>query len=152
MKIIGDSQSPMRTFENAVMKKIGDFPKAVHNLSIICSADRPYLRWLANGKKVAEGRVNTPKYRSMRIGDTVSFLDKKTSSYIHGKIKFKHEYNSFEEMLLAEGVNNMLPFLKNHELAEGVAVYNSFPGALRVNKFGCVAIGITVLKFFDNLK
>lgn len=125
-------------------------PKAKHNLSMINTADRPYLSWLANGKKKAEGRVNSPKYRSMRVGDTISFCGRKTGYYIFGKIKFKHEYVSFEDMLKAEGVSNMLPFLENHELAEGVAVYNAFPGASRVHKFGCVAIGITVLKF--NLK
>lgn len=122
-------------------------PKAMHNLSIICAVDRPYLNWLVSGKKTAEGRVNSSKYRSMQIGDTVSFCDRKTGYYICGKIKFKHEYVSFEGMLKTEGVSNMLPFLKDHELSEGVAVYNAFPGASRVHELGCVAIGITVLKF-----
>ena len=124
-----------------------NYPKAKHNLSIISTVDRPYLNWLASGEKTAEGRVNSPKYRSMRIGDTISFRDNKTRHYIYGKIKFKHEYDSFEEMLIAEGVSNMLPFLKDHELAEGIAVYDAFPGASRVCKFGCVAIGITVTLF-----
>ncbi len=122
-------------------------PKAMHNLSIISTADRPYLNWLASGKKKAEGRVNKPKYRLMRVGDTISFCDVKTGHYIYGRIKFKHEYSSFEEMLNTEGVSNMLPFLKNHELAEGVATYKAFPGASKVHKFGCVAIGIITLKF-----
>lgn len=121
-------------------------PKAKHNLSMINTAARPYLSWLANGVKKAEGRVNSPKYRSMQVGDTISFCDKETGHYIYGKIKFKHEYKSFEEMLNSEGVSNMLPFLEDHELAEGVAVYNAFPGASRVRKFGCVAIGISVTK------
>ncbi len=124
-----------------------NYPKAKHNLSIISTVDRPYLNWLASGEKTAEGRVNSPKYRSMRIGDTISFRDNKTRHYIYGKIKFKHEYDSFEEMLIAEGVSNMLPFLKDHELAEGIAVYDAFPEASRVHKFGCVAIGITVVLF-----
>ena len=97
--------------------------------------------------KKAEGRVNSLKYRSMQVGDTILFCDKKTGYYIFGKIKFKHEYNSFEKMLTTEGVSNMLPFLEDHELAEGVDVYNAFPRASRVHEFGCVAIGITVLKF-----
>jgi len=124
------------------------YPKAKHNLSMINTADRPYLSWLANGKKTAEGRVNTPKYRAMQIGDTISFYEKKSGQYIYGKIKFKHEYTSFEKMLNSKGVSNMLPFLDDHELAKGIDVYNSFPGASRVHKFGCVAIGIIVLKFY----
>lgn len=142
----------MKITDDMIKSEIFVPPKAMHNLSIICTADRPYLNWLASGKKTAEGRVNSSKFRLMHTGDTVSFCDKKTCEYMYGKIKFKHEYRSFEEMLISEGVSNMLPFLKNHELAEGVAVYNSFPGASRVHKFGCVAIGITVLKFFNNLK
>ena len=126
---------------------MGICPKAMHNLSIINTADRPYLNWLVDGKKKAEGRVNSPKYRLMQVGDTISFCDRKTGHYVHGKIKFKHEYTSFEEMLISEGVSNMLPFLMNHELSEGVAVYNAFPGASRVHKLGCVAIGLTVSKF-----
>lgn len=122
-------------------------PKAKHNLSMINTVDRPYLSWLTSGMKKAEGRVNSPKYRSMQIGDTISFCDKETGHYIYGKIKFKHEYKSFEEMLNSEGVSNMLPFLKDHELTEGVAVYNAFPGASRVREFGCVAIGITITEF-----
>lgn len=127
--------------------KINIYPKAKHNLSMINTADHPYLNWLASGKKKTEGRVNSPKYRLMRVGDTISFRDKKTGHYIYGKIKFKHEYQSFEEMLTSEGVSNMLPFLEDHELTKGIAVYNAFPGASRVYQFGCVAIGITVTKF-----
>ena len=40
----------------------------------------------------------------------------------------------------------MLPFLKSNELAQAIKVYESFPGAERVKKFGCVAIGIKVIK------
>jgi len=38
----------------------------------------------------------------------------------------------------------MLPFLANSDLEKGVQVYENFPGAERVAKFGCVAIGIKV--------
>ncbi|MBO6055615.1 MAG: ASCH domain-containing protein [Alphaproteobacteria bacterium] len=129
------------------INNINIYPKAKYNLSMINTADRPYLNWLTSGVKKAEGRVNSPRYRSMQVGDTILFCDRKTGYYIFGKVKFKHEYNSFEEMLKAEGVSNMLPFLEDHELAEGVDVYNAFPRASRVHEFGCVAIGITVLKF-----
>lgn len=49
-------------------------------------------------------------------------------------------------MLLSEGVKNMLPFLDAEDLEQGIKVYESFPGAERVKKFGCVAIGIKVIK------
>lgn len=65
---------------------------------------------------------------------------------IYGQISFKHEYKNFREMLLSEGVKNMLPFLDAEDLEQGIKVYESFPGAERVKKFGCVAIGINVIK------
>lgn len=47
-------------------------------------------------------------------------------------------------MLISEGVKNMLPFLNNDELEKGIKVYQNFPGAERVKKYGCIAIGIKV--------
>lgn len=113
---------------------------------MINTATRPYLSWLESGKKTAEGRVNGPAYQKMRVGDSISFCDRKSGQYIYGTVKSKHEYMSFQEMLSSEGVSNMLPFLKDSELMEGVKTYNRFPGASRVNQFGCVVIGISVTK------
>ena len=49
-------------------------------------------------------------------------------------------------MLLNEGVSNMLPFLNNDEIDKGIEVYNGFPGSERVKIYGCVAIGIDIIK------
>lgn len=120
-------------------------PSAKHNLSIINTPTRPYLTWLKDGIKKAEGRVNGPAYQKMKVGDSIVLHSRE--QYIHGIISFKHEYKTFEEMLQNEGITNMLPFLTNHDMAAAVDVYNNFPGAERVKKFGCVAIGIDVMKF-----
>ena len=121
-------------------------PKAQHEFSIINTDDRPYLKWLVDGTKTAEGRVNSPKYQRIKIGDSILFEDQSTGKFIFGTVYFKHEYKSFKEMLLNEGVTNMLPFLKNDEFEEAIAVYQSFPKSERVKIFGCVAIGIKVLE------
>lgn len=121
-------------------------PKAQHRLSMIDTPSRPYLKWLKEGVKTAEGRINTPACQKMRVGDSIVFWDKQTGHYIYGTIVFKHEYDSFEEMLCAEGVRNMLPFLENQNIAEGVKVYQQFPGSERVTTYGCVAIGLIVLE------
>ena len=113
-----------------------------HNFSMINTEERPYLTWLKNGQKTAEGRVNHGKYRKIKVGDEVTFSDKK--SKISGIVTFKHEYSSFRDMLKSEGVHNMLPFLTDAELEKGVQVYYHFPGSRRVQEFGCVAIGLKV--------
>lgn len=118
--------------------------KAKHCVSIIDTPERPYLKWLKEGVKIAEGRVNSPTYRSMVVNDTLVLYDRRTSRYIYGPITFKHEYETFRELLLMEGVQNMLPFLSENDLEKGIQVYESFPKAERVKDYGCVAIGIRV--------
>lgn len=118
-----------------------NFPLAQHKLSIIDTPERSYLRWLQSGIKTAEGRVNSPKYQKIKIGDTIIFIDQHQKQYIYGTTTFKHEYPSFHAMLDAEGVTNMLPFLKPTEIQQGI------DGSELVQIFGCVALGIAVEKF-----
>ncbi len=115
-----------------------------HKFSMINTLERPYLRWLKNGIKTAEGRINGEKYRKIKVGDKASFTDTKSDDFISGVVTFKHEYSAFEEMLKSEGVKNMLPFLDDNDLEKGVQIYQNFPGSERVKKFGCVAIGVKV--------
>lgn len=116
----------------------------MHKFSMINTSERPYLTWLKEGVKTAEGRVNTPKYRNIKIGDEIMFTDTETDKFIRGFVTFKREYDTFEEMLTSEGVKNMLPFFSDENLKEAIQVYKSFPGAERVKKFGCVAIGMKI--------
>lgn len=121
------------------------YPQSDHKLSIINTVERPYLTWLDSGIKTAEGRVNAQKCRQMNLQDTILLFNNVDYQYIYGTIAFKHEYPSFEEMLVNEGVKNMLPFLNDGDLEKGIEVYNSFPGSSRVLELGCVAIGISVI-------
>ena len=116
----------------------------VHKFSMINTSERPYLKWLKDGIKTAEGRVNSEKYQEIQLGDEILFTDTQSENFIKGVVIFKHEYVSFKEMLISEGVKNMLPFLNNDELEKGIKVYQNFPGAERVKKYGCIAIGIKV--------
>ena len=116
----------------------------MHKFSMINTPERPYLKWLKDGIKTAEGRVNSEKYQKIEIGDELIFSDIKSNDFIKGIVTFKHKYITFGEMLKSEGVKNMLPFLNNDDLKKGIQVYQNFPGSERVKKFGCVAIGIKV--------
>ncbi|MBR1735121.1 MAG: ASCH domain-containing protein [Alphaproteobacteria bacterium] len=116
----------------------------MHKFSMINTPERPYLKWLKDGIKTAEGRVNSEKYQKIYIGDEIIFSDTKSYNFIKGIVTFKHRYTTFDEMLKSEGVKNMLPFLNDDDLEKGIQVYQNFPGSERVKKFGCVAIGIKV--------
>ncbi len=116
----------------------------MHKFSMINTRERPYLKWLKDGVKTAEGRVNSEKYQNIKVGDEIMFTDIKSGDFISGTVTFKHQYTTFEDMLKAEGVKNMLPFLDDSDLEKGVQVYQNFPKSERVKEFGCVAIGIKV--------
>ncbi len=131
--------------ESMKLQKLGTIENP-YVKSIISTQSRLYLCWLKSGEKTAEGRVNTPAWRKINVGEWLMLKDNKTGEYLLGTVSFKHEYETFEDMLSLEGVHNMLPFLNVDDLAEGVKVYKSFPGANRVYTFGCVAIGIKVEK------
>ena len=112
----------------------------MHKFSMINTPERPYLKWLKDEIKTAEGRVNSEKYQKIKIGDEIIFSDIRSDDFIKEIVGFKHEYTTFEEMLKSEGVRNMLPFLSDDDLEKGIQVYQNFPGSERVKKFGCVAI------------
>lgn len=117
----------------------------VHRMSIINTVECPYLKWLTSGEKTAEGRINTFARRKMKVGEHIFLFNEKEDQNILGIISFKHEYKTFKEMVITEGVNNLLPFLKSEDVEQAVKVYESFPGAKRVKEFGCVAIGIKAI-------
>ena len=119
-------------------------PKSDFYLSIIDTPERPFLKWLCDGTKTAEGRVFRDTCRKMQEGATIVLEDKHYGKWIFGRIKFLHRYNSFREMLETEGLENMLPFIHSGNIDEGVCVYESFPGGHEVLRKGCVAIGIDV--------
>ena len=116
-------------------------PKSDFYLSIINTPQRPYLKWLCDGTKTAEGRVFHHKCKEMQVGGTIVLEDKNRNQWIFGHIKFLHVYASFKEMLEREGVENMLPFLSPEDIDGGVRIYESFPRSERVLTEGCVAIG-----------
>ncbi len=128
------------------MEVLGDrHPQSDFYLPIINTPQRPFLKWLCDGTKTAEGRVYRSTCKKMRKGSTIVLEDKRRNEWIFGKIKFLHKYSSFRKMLETEGVENMLPFICPGDIEGGVRIYESFPGGRRAPE-GCVAIGIDVQK------
>ena len=121
-------------------------PKSDFYLPIINTPQRPFLKWLCDGTKTAEGRVYRATCKKMKKGATIVLEDKRRNEWIYGRIKFLHRYASFRKMLEREGVNHLLPFLGENDIEKGIQVYESFPGGKGVLREGCVAIGIAVQK------
>lgn len=109
-------------------------PQSDFYLPIINTPQRPFLKWLCDGTKTAEGRVYRSTCKKMGKGDTIVLEDKRRNEWIYGRIKFLHRYSSFEKMLKSEGVEKLLPFLNANDLQAGIHVYESFPGSQGVRK------------------
>jgi ASC-1-like (ASCH) protein/predicted transcriptional regulator len=95
----------------------------------------PFFAQMKNGSKLVEGRLNKSKFAKIKIGD---FL------MVNGVEKFeitnKKLYVSFRDMLIFEGINNVIPKAKN--LDDALSVYNNFYSKADQLSFGVSAIKI----------
>ena len=56
------------------------------------------------------------------------------------EITYVHVYKDFRQMIEAEGLRHLLPFARS--VAEGMRIYECFPGAEGVHRYGAAAIGV----------
>lgn len=102
----------------------------------------PYLSLIRSGKKQIEGRVFSPRYQKVKVGDLVRMYNQ--SAEIFCRITRICCYPTFKEMLLKEGLDKMVPNAKTVD--EAVGIYRSFEGfAEKEKKFGAVAFGIELI-------
>lgn len=114
----------------------------MYKLSIIDNGKLPFLKYIASGEKTAEGRVASEFIRNLKIGEKLLLFSK--AKFVICNIKYLHFYDSFEDMLYTEGLENMVPFVATTEQA--LKIYRSFPGSQRVKTLGCCAIGLDFLE------
>ena len=100
------------------------------------NAQEPYYSYIVNGQKTVEGRLNKGKFSRMQVGDHL--LINNESKF---KVERKTNYDSFIEMVKAEGVENVVPDKK--EIEEAANVYYNFFTKEQEREFGVVAMGIS---------
>ena len=110
--------------------------------------EKQYLDCIVNGSKTSEGRLNVPDFAAMKIGDLIYFTDDEGNRVIC-TVKSIGRYDSFNKMLVSEGVINMLPEINPDDnssaemVLKGVDIYRGFPGyAEGVKVYGSIAFGI----------
>ena len=118
--------------------------KNIYRLSV----EKQYLDYIIEGKKIFEGRLNVPKFASMKKGDLVYFTDSENEKAVC-QITSIGRYDSFYKMLVSAGVINMLPQIDPNTntsaemLSKGVEIYSSFPGYREgVKTYGAISIGL----------
>ena len=98
----------------------------------------PYLSLILNGIKTVEGRLNKGKFKEMQVGDLVE-----TAGEIF-EILEKNIYRTFKEMILSEGIENVIP--DKTTIDDAVNVYYRFYTKEQEKEFGVVAIKINKIK------
>ena len=105
----------------------------------------PWFSLISLGLKTVEGRKNKGKYKEMKVGDIIEWtnedFDKRT---VLTKIIKKVEYNTFEEYLKNEGLENCLPGMPS--LEHGLSVYFKYFTEQDEKKFGVIAIHLELIK------
>lgn len=99
-----------------------------------------YFCMLMRGEKTVEGRLATPKYRALRLGDCLLFVSASTSDTYRAVVRETRCYTTFRAMLEAQGVK---PFLGDgaQSIDDACRVYSSF-GSYKKDeeRFGAIAI------------
>ena len=103
------------------------------------NVQEPYFSLIKNGQKTVEGRLAKDKYFVFNSGDKVVFNDS-----LEVEIQALVKYKSFREMLIFEGLKNVLPGVQT--LEEGENIYYQFYTKEDEQKYGVVAICLTKLK------
>lgn len=155
------ARDPMKTNDNKVLENTSNNRLALepkqhshHKVHQLPMKGTFYLDAIQSGRKKFEGRINGPACQRMRVDDRIEFLDRREGCGIVCRITSLEVFNTFKDMLLGKGILNLLPQLASEKdettlLNRGIKIYQSFPGADRIQKYGCVAIGV---EFIEKLK
>lgn len=112
----------------------------IHNMLHLKLQDQ-YFHAIVSGIKTVEGRLNSPKFKDVQVGMPICFSSESTEQTIVCIVEVIDRYQNFQDMLLAQGVGNMLPGVTSFEQA--VDMYESFPGYKdKVASCGVIAIKI----------
>lgn len=107
-----------------------------------CRTLEPYLTLIQKRQKLIEGRTYSEKYQKFKPGDILHLYNEKNEAFC--RLKALRTYPTFQEMLLTEGLNRVVPNAKTVE--EGVEIYKSFPNFPEEAVFGVVALEIELLE------
>lgn len=116
----------------------------VRKLMVLSTPEHPSIKWWADGTKKVYVQVNIGKWKDLNVDDSVILEDAFNNEYVNGKVVFKREYDSYENLFKFEGVKNIFPYLDNDDIENAVRFFKGFPGSELVKSYGCIAFGVEV--------
>lgn len=83
------------------------------------NVQEPYFSFIKNGQKTVEGRLAKEKFTSLKIGDFLLVNEELKKEIVEVSV-----YKTFRDMIIMEGVKNVIPDAQN--LDEAVSAYYKF--------------------------
>lgn len=105
----------------------------------------PWFSLISLGLKTVEGRRNKGKFANMQVGEIVKWFNNDFEPrHIYTKITGKTVYDTFENYLNSEGLENCLPGIQT--LPIGLSVYFKYYTKEDEKNFGVVAIKFELIR------
>jgi len=101
------------------------------------NVQEPYLSFIKSGQKTVEGRLNKGKFGYLEIGDILTLSD---SSNLEFEVTGKRAYTTFQEMIISEGIERVIP--DKESIKDAVDVYYRFYTPEQEQEFGVLAVEI----------
>lgn len=104
----------------------------------------PWFTLISLGLKNIEGRLNKKKFKEMKVGDTIEWVnDDFMPRSVITQVVGKNVYPTFQEYLESEGLENCLPGFTDIE--DGTKVYYKYFTPEDESTYGVVAIKLELL-------
>lgn len=100
----------------------------------------PWFTYINEGTKSVEGRLNKSFFSRLNVGDKVVWINR--NNYINTIITKIVKYKTFEEMLVNEGLENVLPDPKIKNINDGINIYRQYYTSDMEKEHGVLAIHI----------
>jgi len=100
------------------------------------NVQEPYLSFIKSGQKTIEGRLNKGKFVSLEVGDILTLSNTSLQFEVIGK----REYETFQEMIISEGIKRVIP--DKTTIEDAVNVYYKFYTPNQEQEFGVLAVEI----------
>lgn len=110
----------------------------------VINVSQPWFDLIKQGSKKVEGRLNKGKFKDLRVGDIIHWEFK--DNQVKTKITRISHYSSFYDMLMYEGLRNVLPSEGIDSLEKGVQVYRQYFSLEKEKEFGVLAIKLRLIE------
>ena len=98
--------------------------------------DNPWFDLIKSGKKKVEGRLANGCWKEIKIGEYMTFYNEQQK--VCRRVTDKVFYETFEGMLIYEGISNVLPGI--FDIGKGVKVYRKYFSEDDEKAYGVVAV------------